>query len=723
MQHIKCLTIPKNITLILDQADLNGVECIKGEGTIKAASGTLDVSGIQINSTITIQPEITPTPTPTPTPTGNVINLTAANANVNKSTKTNADNTSTDYADTFNASFAEMSGSTLDGANGTDILNIEQINGSLNLNTQVTNIEQIVINSSSLLPLLTITNADINKVTNNSSLLRTDHNNTNTEFNFDGTGATSGQNLYLKSNLTYQASANFAGSAGGISDHLILRDGTNIQAATVTNFDSLFVDTNATVSITAAQHNNFASIVDLLNGNTNAINLSGAGNVTGSAKIETYKLSDTANQTFTVGTAAQNVIESGTITNVNLGGQTLTGNYTSFDSDDTFTATNGANLSGVNNSNALGTSSTLIVTGNITLSDTQFAAFNNGFSGSTLQATGNNVITVTTLSGGVTETLDSEIETLIIQNILIKSAITLNAGAQNVTFGSAADNLTLNAGTYTGTYDMGGGIGSGSDSLYLNGTTDISAATFIKFVGESIDFGLSNTFITMTDLQYDNHVENAAVTAPGITTVTISDTASISVEGTDRNINNFILASTGKDTIKITMSNSNTTQNTINITAGGADIITLNNRAIQSGTANDYVTINGFNTAGADKLITQLNNVNLNTAFQTISTADNLGTNTLSTIEISTGTVAGLTDVSNGGTIETFIANRVLDYTANSSHTFIVYQTGGGAGIYQASIGADLGNVNDLDTNEFGIELIAILDSVALGSLDQSHFI
>ena len=70
MQNVKQIIIGSGVTLELDQDDLSGVQEIEGAGTIKAVSGDLDVSGIELDAAIEVETAdaVTTTPTPTPTP-------------------------------------------------------------------------------------------------------------------------------------------------------------------------------------------------------------------------------------------------------------------------------------------------------------------------------------------------------------------------------------------------------------------------------------------------------------------------------------------------------------------------------------------------------------------------------------------------------------------------------------------------------------------------------
>ena len=127
MQNVKEITVGKNATLLVDQSDIKDIKdikAIKGEGAIKAVTGTLDVSGIALDSAVTVEAATTPTPTPTPV---------ATNPN-----------------DAFAKTSTEMANLTIDGLSGTDTLTITGSLGTFNFTTagasgaNVDNIENIV---------------------------------------------------------------------------------------------------------------------------------------------------------------------------------------------------------------------------------------------------------------------------------------------------------------------------------------------------------------------------------------------------------------------------------------------------------------------------------------------------------------------------------------------------------------------------------------------------
>ena len=165
MQNVKQIILGSDVTLLLDQADLSGVQTIEGAGTIKAVTGDLDVSGIAVDSGIDVATASTPTPTPTstpgatPTPAGNSITLNAAGAKVSISEKSSASDYATTLDDTITSTKANAEGSTIDGAGGTDTLYITTDSegdvglsdkaGGHDLNMMLTDVETIVFQNTS----------------------------------------------------------------------------------------------------------------------------------------------------------------------------------------------------------------------------------------------------------------------------------------------------------------------------------------------------------------------------------------------------------------------------------------------------------------------------------------------------------------------------------------------------------------------------------------------
>ena len=232
--------------------------------------------------------------------------------------------------------------------------------------------------------------------------------------------------------------------------------------------------------MTDAQHNAFGTINAT---GTNTITLStvvaGAGitgvtTTTGDAAVEAYVLADVASNDFTLGATGQDVtgaaghgdtVRTGLITD--LTGTTLALGDTG--TDTLVVTTSGTNLSGINTGNAT-TAETLTINGIAAVSMT--SAQHNALT--TINATGTNTITLTTVAGTGT-TGNADVETY---NIQAGSSFTLGDEDQSVTEiktsqEDAVSTLVFGSGTYTGTFE---GFGSAVVFQVVNGT-DISGVT------------------------------------------------------------------------------------------------------------------------------------------------------------------------------------------------------------------------------------------------------
>ncbi|PCI87138.1 MAG: hypothetical protein COB24_06930 [Hyphomicrobiales bacterium] len=295
--------------------------------------------------------------------------------------------------------------------------------------------------------------------------------------------------------------------------------------------------------------------------------------------------------------------------------------------------------------------------------------------------------------------------------------ITGIAGGGTISLGAGTDTLQLGAGTYTGIYNFG----AAADTIELSGVTDISGVTITGLTGENFTLTGATT-TTMTDSQFDTIVDGATVTAANAANaITISDTATMVVSGGERAIETFTLASTGNDSIEIVMADADAILGNITITAGGNDTIILDNATVEGIEATDYITVTGFTAGGGDRLTVQVANTTHDDGYQSVVGAgQNLTVATDSVIELTGSNSGDLTDVSDGGDVETIIAAAIADSTSVgvADVTFIVYD-GANAGIYTANI-----TVSDADlaTGEFELELIAILNGVGADALTSSDF-
>lgn len=136
-------------------------------------------------------------------------------------------------------------------------------------------------------------------------------------------------------------------------------------------------------------------------GGADFITITTGGTVTARAGVETYTVSGGAsNNVFVLASTNVNGA-AGNATTVNVGGNTVTGNYQLSHGTDVLSATNGANIAGA----TLATVELLELSGTITLQANQYIQFTGG-----ITATGNNdrIIFTTGLTGG--QTLNAAVE-------------------------------------------------------------------------------------------------------------------------------------------------------------------------------------------------------------------------------------------------------------------------------------------------------------------------
>lgn len=636
---------------------------------------------------------------------GGVVNLTAAGAVVNGTTKTNADNTTTNGNDTINAAFAELANSTLDGLAGTDTLVIEDaVTGPFTLGTvagatqtNMDNIENVTLSQGGT-GLLTITQNEIVDVTvsaNDSQVLL--NNGATADVDFVGGAGTDQLTL---DGVTYDAASSFDGNGAG--DVLSFVTGTNTQAATVSEFETASIAAGANVSMTAAQHNAFTAFIGAAGAET--INLSGAGNVTGNALIETYVLSNTNGQTFTVGTAGQNVTENTATTNVNVGSLALTGTFTSFDATDTFIATTGVNFTGANAGATLGSAGVgLNLTGNATMTDAQFAIFNDN-----LTATGTNALTVTDNNTALNETLDADIDSIDIQND-DGNTITLGAAGQSVDTGTGGDTVNINAFTATGTF-----ASDGNDTFALTNGANISGATFTGIAAGDAFSVAAGATVTLSNTIYDQ-VETAGVTtsvAGNNSTFTFSDAAVGQADIAAIDHYNF---AAGNNTFTLALANAATADRELNITSGTTDVITINNISIDAA-GTSVAEITGFNVA-ADQIVSQLNGIATVTgAYTTANTAAQItgqtGGNVIEILSTGAGGVSianPTNDASVLAALNSVLANGGTTADIADGNYNVIGYNGADAFIYQVTVaGGDGSNGGAGDIVELIGQVIGI---------------
>ncbi|KZN59783.1 hypothetical protein N473_02405, partial [Pseudoalteromonas luteoviolacea CPMOR-1] len=553
------------------------VTVVVNDGTDDSVSRTSTVSVANVTST---------------TSSGASFNTTTG-ANLNPAILFTSENESLTIAQTSHAT-----GSTADGGGGTDTLNVSDgvdISGL----TSLTNFETLEAANNGNLTLSetqhesfsTINGVGTNQFTISSA---------------NGDAAVTGdadiETYVLGAAMTFTlggASQNVSGSSsndvinvaaltptgtldasGGTGDTLRLSNGANIAGATVSNTEILELNSGASVTMTEAQHDSFSSMTAT---GTDTITISAATDgLTGNAAIESYVLS--VGNTFTLGSAGQNLTGSGNNDTVNVGALTATGTLAGGIGTDTLSVGNGGSIAGA----------TVSGFENLTLSSGASATFSaaqlSQFSG-TVTAAGTETISV---SGDGSVSTVAGIENYTIGDDSTNTrTITVAAAGHSVTATSATDAVTFDVGTltYTGTLT---GENTSADTLSLSNGADISGATISNITNLALATGAS---VTMTAAQ--NESFSGSVTAGGTETIVISGDGDIT---TRSGIENYTIGDDSSNTRTINVGA------TTSVTATSVtDVITFNiagqsfsGTLTGQATAADVVSASdGANTTGA----------------------------------------------------------------------------------------------------------------------------
>ncbi|TMP37167.1 Ig-like domain-containing protein, partial [Pseudoalteromonas rubra] len=418
------------------------------------------------------------------------------------------------------ANASHTTGSTASGGTGTDILSVPTSTNLANL-TSLSGFETLTPDSGASITLTesqhesftTINGAGTNQFTLSSA---------------DGDGAISGdadiETYVLGAGFTFTlggASQNVTGSSSadtvvtgsvtatgtlsgsGGTDVLQLGNGASIAGATVSGFETLTVDANASVTMTEAQHDAFSTV----NGSaTESITISAATDgLTAASAIETYVLG--AANSITLSSAGQNVTGSSGNDTIDIAALSATGTLNAAGGTDTLSMSSGASIAGATVSNF--ENLTLASGASVTMTASQPALF-----GGTITAAGSETINI---SGDGNFTTLSNVESFSVGDSSTNSrTVTVAAAGTSVTASSSTDAVTFDVGTlsFTGTLT---GDGTTADTLSMSTGANISGGTLANIVNLTLASGAS---VTMTPAQ--NAAFTGTVTAAGSETITIS---------------------------------------------------------------------------------------------------------------------------------------------------------------------------------------------------------
>ena len=474
--------------------------------------------------------------------------------------------------------------------------------------------------------------------------------------------------------------------------------GVNSGAATTAEL----IDVTGNVTMTVAQHAAFvaANGIDAA-GVADQITLSDSGTVDADADIETYVLGSLGGSTLNVDAAgtAVNVTGTGGSDVVNVDGLTVTGTYSLGGAADEITATTGADISGVNGGAAT-TAEQLNLTGIITMTVAQHTGFGTGNI-----VAGGGADEVILADGGVV-VVDADVEQYTSAFGGTFNLFGNSATATNVTSTAAgADIISAGGQVLTGTYDLG----AGSDQIVGQGGFDITGATLTAIEGLRLDG--AGTF-TMTGDQYNDF--SAGITDLGGDTQTIVlTTTAAGVVTADDDVENFTLQGAGADSITFGGSDAIRGGQSVDLQGGGADEVTITNGSFDVG-VDASVEIASFVSGTSVLNIGAGAGGDYVTADPNAPAAIAAGTDV---IHVQNGVAVNLTDIADGGAVESIIADAITALGAGSYTILVDAGDGSGdVGVYQLDLG---GAAVDLNTGGFGVEYLATLSGAgALGAGD-----
>lgn len=242
----------------------------------------------------------------------------------------------------------------------------------------------------------------------------------------------------------------YTGTYTGFESTDVVRVGTTTSLSGATGLNAVTVDfqnaasAGAGLTLSAAQNGNvtFANT-----GGTQTVTVDAVDVFTVADGIENYALVGGSTVTVSATNTAVNITaDNAGASTVNIGGNTVTGAYNLQHAADVLVATDGANITGVN-VGAATTAETLTLTGNITLTNGQYAAF------TTITAAGGADSVTLTDAGAVAA------------NAAVESYVLNAAGADTITFDESADPTLTDALRDGMSVNLAGG---GIDTVVIN---------------------------------------------------------------------------------------------------------------------------------------------------------------------------------------------------------------------------------------------------------------
>ena len=522
-----------------------------------------------------------------------------------------------------------------------------------------------------------------------------------------------------------------------------LQDGSNIIAATVSNFTNLTFDaTGATgavdVSMTQSQHAGFTGIITAATAGGEVITISNAGSITALEGVETYILSanagayDVTIDANTLGVDITDNVFNASSTAVN-GAGTLTGTYTLTGFSDVLKLTATGDITGANVTKVEKLDLTTVATITATMTQAQHAGFTGG-----ITANGNDDIITFTTAGTITG--DADISKYVLADGA--NSFTLGGAGQDVTGGTGADTFIMATNMLTGSTIIGG---TGTDEITMTDstatTTDLDNVSGV----ETITLGAAVSAINTVEALVAN---GATLTVDGSSATSLNWNGSLETDGgifsiTGSSGADVIVGGSGADTITAGGGTDTVTGgagiDTITLGAaadtvviGSGDLTSLNRDTVtdfnvaedfiridasltNSGTGNitDGVIAGEYQTSGAAGIYTVAANevvIELGFVFDTAANAANLGISQL---------LAAGGQAEDG--LHTFVP-ATFSMTADQDEALLIVYQSNNAYLYKMVEGADANTTFTADGSDT-LTMVGIYENVAVGTFDFGHFI
>jgi len=382
---------------------------------------------------------------------------------------------------------------------------------------------------------------------------------------------------------TRTATGTLGGGTG--TDTLTLGNGADVTGATVSSFENLTLADNATATLAASQLAQFSGTVTANASET--ITVSGDGDFTTLANVETFSVGDDSSNTRTVTLASAAVdvtANSGSdAVTFNIGTLSYTGTLTGNGADDIVRMGNGSSIANATLSNV--SNLTVDPSASVTMTEAQHDGF------AAITATGTNQITISAATDGFSA--NAAVETYVLG---VANSVTLGTGGgnltQNITGSTGNDTVTLGNGNYTGT--LNGNTGTG-DTLSLVNGSNAGGATVSNFENLTI---ADNATVTLAASQLAQF--SGTVTANATETIAVSGDGDFT---TLANVETYSLGNDSTNTRTVTVG-----QAGVDVTASAANdavtfdvgTLTYTGTITGEGTTNDTIRIgNGGDITGA----------------------------------------------------------------------------------------------------------------------------